>query len=323
MGLDRFPEPPVRDAEGYIRWMTTRTLPDLTTAALDPLRTTLTEFAPDLILRDRAERAALLLSIKTGIPEASVASSAEHALLSSTNGDHWLTAVAQFHGIDKTDLTHALRHPLFNLCLHPAMFHAAHRIPGNSVFAQHTGLSRSHSPAAQEILDLTDRSLPLVVIGVGSIADNLFPELLPGMLRSVSELPVTVVVFKASFGARSVSQISDNAILAVNGPQAEILQEASVVLCHGGFATVLDALCTATPVVAVPLISDWFYTAEQCARMGAGITIDFSGNWRQSITEAVDSILGTDTFHTAAKTFAAANSQLPSAQEVLSSRIPF
>jgi UDP:flavonoid glycosyltransferase YjiC (YdhE family) len=44
-------------------------------------------------------------------------------------------------------------------------------------------------------------------------------------------------------------------------------------MSHGGFNTMMSALCAAVPMVFFPVGSDQYFNANQCARLGAGIRL--------------------------------------------------
>jgi UDP:flavonoid glycosyltransferase YjiC (YdhE family) len=56
--------------------------------------------------------------------------------------------------------------------------------------------------------------------------------------------------------------------------QADVLEQAAVVLCHGGSGTTLGALAAGVPLVIVPLFADQPYNAAAVASAGAGIAVE-------------------------------------------------
>jgi len=56
-------------------------------------------------------------------------------------------------------------------------------------------------------------------------------------------------------------------------PQSLVLPYAQAVVCHGGYSTVVAALCAGVPVLIVPHGSDHMSNAIQCENLGVGLTI--------------------------------------------------
>ena len=57
-------------------------------------------------------------------------------------------------------------------------------------------------------------------------------------------------------------------------PQADVLDHADVMLCHGGLGSVLGAIETATPMVMVPLGADQLVNAEIAQQLGIATIVD-------------------------------------------------
>src|ERR1700689_3335580 len=59
-------------------------------------------------------------------------------------------------------------------------------------------------------------------------------------------------------------------------PQSSIMNECSLVVCHGGRSTVLTALARAVPVVCLPLGSGPFFVGRRLAALGLGASCEWS-----------------------------------------------
>jgi UDP:flavonoid glycosyltransferase YjiC (YdhE family) len=44
-------------------------------------------------------------------------------------------------------------------------------------------------------------------------------------------------------------------------------------VCHGGFNTVMGAMCEGVPIVCTPIAGDQIYNARRCEELGLGIQI--------------------------------------------------
>jgi UDP:flavonoid glycosyltransferase YjiC (YdhE family) len=56
-------------------------------------------------------------------------------------------------------------------------------------------------------------------------------------------------------------------------PLSVVLPRCDAMLSHGGFNTMMSALCAAVPMVFLPVGSDQFFNANQCVKLGAGIRL--------------------------------------------------
>jgi UDP:flavonoid glycosyltransferase YjiC (YdhE family) len=74
-------------------------------------------------------------------------------------------------------------------------------------------------------------------------------------------------------------------------PQRAVVDVSSVVVCHGGYGTVLDAVDAAVPLVVVPFGADQFVNAAAVERVGIGIALEERSRSPQPIRDAVVSLL--------------------------------
>jgi UDP:flavonoid glycosyltransferase YjiC (YdhE family) len=74
-------------------------------------------------------------------------------------------------------------------------------------------------------------------------------------------------------------------------PQADVLDHADVMLCHGGLGSVLGAIEAATPMVIVPLGADQLVNAEIAQQLGIATVIDPAAAGPEELREAISSVL--------------------------------
>jgi UDP:flavonoid glycosyltransferase YjiC (YdhE family) len=74
-------------------------------------------------------------------------------------------------------------------------------------------------------------------------------------------------------------------------PQRAVLERCAVVICHGGYGTILDAIDAAVPSVVVPFGADQPVNAAAIERLGIGIVVDDDTLAPQTIRDAVDAVL--------------------------------
>lgn len=77
---------------------------------------------------------------------------------------------------------------------------------------------------------------------------------------------------------------------------------ARAVLCHGGSGTLLEALGTGTPVVALPLFADHFANAAALEASGAGLAVrEWPEGSAQAVADALERVLAEPGFGSAAQ----------------------
>jgi UDP:flavonoid glycosyltransferase YjiC (YdhE family) len=79
-------------------------------------------------------------------------------------------------------------------------------------------------------------------------------------------------------------------------PHTSILPTCQGMLCHGGFNTMMGALCFGVPMVCVPLGSDQLFNARKVDENGAGIWLREEETSPEQIREAVRRILHDPSF---------------------------
>jgi UDP:flavonoid glycosyltransferase YjiC (YdhE family) len=85
-------------------------------------------------------------------------------------------------------------------------------------------------------------------------------------------------------------------------PQADVLAEASVVVCHGGSGTTLGALAAGLPLVIVPLFADQPENARRVAAVGAGVAVEPEPG---ALRGAIEEVLGEPSYGRRAREVAA------------------
>jgi UDP:flavonoid glycosyltransferase YjiC (YdhE family) len=94
-------------------------------------------------------------------------------------------------------------------------------------------------------------------------------------------------------------------------PQSQLYPDCAVAVSHGGFSTILGALCAGVPVVAVPHGADQFGNARRAAELGAGLVIDLAELTAQAMRSAVLTVLADDRFAKNARRLRASLHTLP------------
>jgi UDP:flavonoid glycosyltransferase YjiC (YdhE family) len=119
-----------------------------------------------------------------------------------------------------------------------------------------------------------DPAAPLVYVSFGSVAGSLgsFDALYPAILEVLADLPVRVLITTGEgYDPARLHPLPANAWAAQWWPQAAAMQEAALVIGHGGFGTTMTAVAAGVPQLVLPLFSnDQFQNAERVEAVGAG-----------------------------------------------------
>jgi MGT family glycosyltransferase len=109
--------------------------------------------------------------------------------------------------------------------------------------------------------------------------------------------------------------------------QADVLDRADLVVCHGGSGTAFGALAAGVPLVVVSLFADQPENGRRIAAAGAGLVVDEAdeadeaddADGASAITAAARSVLATPSYREAAGRMAAEMAAAPTAGDVLAS----
>src|SRR5205814_4683234 len=79
-------------------------------------------------------------------------------------------------------------------------------------------------------------------------------------------------------------------------PQSLLFPRCDLVVCHGGWNTVLAALGHGLPLVLLPIGADQPQNAERCAALGVGVTVRPEGRTPTAIRAAVREVLANPSY---------------------------
>lgn len=114
---------------------------------------------------------------------------------------------------------------------------------------------------------------PLVFISLGTLLGQRF-RLFQRIVRTCQKLHVQVLLAHCGgLNPRQAEALRQAGATWVTdfAPQHAALSRADAVICHGGWNTVLDALATRTPVLALPLAFDHHGAAARVVYAGTGL----------------------------------------------------
>ena len=116
---------------------------------------------------------------------------------------------------------------------------------------------------------------PVIYISVGTIlkgGDRFFRT----CMEAFGSESVTVVLSVGnSFDIAKLGAIPGNFIVRNHVPQISVLKQASLFITHGGMNSVSEAMVSGVPMVVIPFVSDQPVNAQQVARLGLGMVLDY------------------------------------------------
>jgi UDP:flavonoid glycosyltransferase YjiC (YdhE family) len=137
-------------------------------------------------------------------------------------------------------------------------------------------------------------------------------------LDALRDLPVNVVL-TCGFGTEpeAFEPLPSNVAVQQYVSQALLLPRCSAVVCHAGAGTIIGALAHGVPLVCLPRGADQFGNARQISRIGAGITLLPDQVSAETIRDATRSVLGDDSYASAAASVKTEIERLPDPSAVV------
>lgn len=143
-------------------------------------------------------------------------------------------------------------------------------------------------------VDDLGRERPLVYATLGTaFSDPAFDlPFFPAVLEGLREQPVDLVVTVGPVrDPASLGEQPSNVLVRSYVPQRGLLERCAVVVCHGGYGTLLDAIDAGTPLVVVPFGADQPINARSVERLGIGRVLDDDLLTAEAVREAVADLL--------------------------------
>lgn len=235
------------------------------TAMLPPVRAAISEYRPDLVLRDSLEYASAAAADEAGTPHARIAVS-----LASPLTDAAAEAALE-----------SLRHGLLEAIVTSPYLTRFPASLDESVYPM-TLRYRAPRPDPAPLPDWWHgSSRPLVYVTFGTVAPQR-PELhgaFHAALCAVAGLPVRVLLTVGhDLDVAAFGPLPDNVHCEPWVDQDQALACAAAVLSHGGSGTVLGAVAAGVPQVILPMFADQPANARTIAAAGAGISLESEEN---------------------------------------------
>lgn len=237
------------------------------------LRELIERHEPDIVVRETWEFAGALAAEAAGIP---------HAVVSAgLNFEIWKHMVADTVADLRRENGLTPDPELRSLCDTLVLDHApsSFQFPDLPMPSGRVPVGRTFFDGGTEETGMPEvpRDAPLVYVTAGTVFNRLpgfFSTILEGLATEEVQVLVTtgVPLEPADLGLK---RLPENVTLASYVPQSRVLQEAAVMISHGGFNTVLGALNFGVPLLMVPIAADHGQNALRVQDTGCGLCIPF------------------------------------------------
>jgi UDP-N-acetylglucosamine transferase subunit ALG13 len=235
-----------------------------TGAMLPGMREVMTEWRPDLVLREPCEYASAIVAREMTITTAQVAISSARAELAS------IAVAAPALERHRKGLAHELVTTPY-LTRFPPSFDRP-EFPSTERY-------RTESAGPRPLPDWWHGSdKPLIYVTFGTVLGHLSiaAGVVDTAMRAVSGIADTRVLLTVGQGLdpSRIAPPSENVRVESWVDQVDVFAEAAVVLCHGGSGTVFGALAAGVPLVVVPVFADQFDNGRRVSERGVGVTVE-------------------------------------------------
>lgn len=149
-----------------------------------------------------------------------------------------------------------------------------------------------------------------------AIPSNTNAEVFRTLIEAVGSLDLDVLITTGwGVGRDELGPVPANVLVEEYVPQGQVLDQVSLVVCHGGSGTMLASLGAGLPVVALPQGADQFVNAPCWLRSGAVAVLQPSGLDVASIASTVASTLHSAEMRAAAELASQAMAAMPPPSE--------
>jgi UDP:flavonoid glycosyltransferase YjiC (YdhE family) len=305
-------EPPKRTGEASAAGNKKRLGHLAALALLELMERTVQDWRPDVILREPYEYASAAVAARLSVPVAQIAIGLAGDIWNSI--DKAAPELDAFHD----GLAGELRQSPF-LTRMPASLDAS-PFPATWRYRMPAVTPREALPAWW-----ADSGAPLVYVSFGTVVSGKSQagEVYRALIDAVSGLGARVLLTVGrDFDIARLRDVPANVRLEAWVDQADVLDEAGLVVCHSGSGTVYGALAAGVPLVVIPMFGDHFANATAVARASVGLQVltgqDAQGRPRlvsredaPRIRQAIETVLTDGSYRQAARSVAAEMAAAP------------
>jgi MGT family glycosyltransferase len=148
---------------------------------------------------------------------------------------------------------------------------------------------------------------PLIYASLGT-AQNRLLHVFRAIAEACSHLPMQLVLSMGG-GAdpAELGKLPGNPLVVKFAPQLQLVELADLVITHAGMNTTIETLAQGKPMVAIPITNDQTSVATRIAWSGCGAWLPVARATAQRIGQAVEKVLGDESYGQNAQRLAAAN----------------
>jgi zeaxanthin glucosyltransferase len=151
------------------------------------------------------------------------------------------------------------------------------------------------TPFPWDWLDGHDRH---VLVSMGTLSQTSSIRFMGTVLEAVAGKPYGVIVVG---DPGLLPEIPENVLVVPFVPQLSLMPRIDAVVSHGGHNTTVGALSQGVPLVCAPIRDDQPILADQLARSGAGLRINFNRCKAPDVAAAIDALLDDPSYREAAR----------------------
>jgi UDP:flavonoid glycosyltransferase YjiC (YdhE family) len=298
-------------------------------AALPALSKIITDWRPDVVVRETCEFGSLVAAHRAGIAQLEVAIGMGRigpelvGVLAGSLAD--LSIMAGLPPVRGAELL--LQGDSFTSV--PASLDSGELMLGKPQQEQADGdrrrlwRFRTHTAAAEVALPAAwgDPSQPLVYVSYGSVTARQpqFAPMYQATLDVLADLPIRVLMTTGrDLDPADLDPVPPNSHVERWWPQEVVMGGSAAVIGHGGFGTTMTALAAGVPQIFLPLFSfDQAINADRVAAVNAGIQLSSGLAGVPDLPAALSRVLGDPAFTEGARAVAAEIAGLPAITECL------
>lgn len=267
------------------------------------------EWPADLIIRESLEFSGCVAAEALGLPHASVAAAADSALDRRRELSGPLAPLRADVGLaPDPDGAMPFRH--LHLCFTPPSFDGPDAdFPPTARFLAHQSTPRVEDRVPAWVDQLPDR--PTVLVSMGTVFHRT-PGLYEAILAALRDEPINLLVALGFDQDPSrLGAVPPHVRVEPTLPQVALLPRCELLVTHGGFNSVKEALRAGVPMVVIPIAGDQPYCAARCEALGVARIIAPTAREPQAIHAAARAVLDDTSYHQRARQMRSEIDSLP------------
>jgi UDP:flavonoid glycosyltransferase YjiC (YdhE family) len=278
----------------------------------------MTQWRPDLVVRDEMDFAAAIAAELLEVAHASVAVIAAGGFTRPDVVREPLAALRSDVGLDPSDTMPMLHRYLSLVPVPPSYRDPRDPLPPTA---------HPVRPAVLEAGRIEQRPLrgpgtehrPSVYFTLGTVFPQESGDLFKRVLAGLTALPVEVTVTSGNeIAAGELGDQPASVRIEPFLPLGEVLARSDVVVSHGGSGTVISSLAFGIPQVLLPMGADQPNNADRCDELGVAVILDALTSTPGEIAQATATVLREPAYRTNAERLRAEAASLPDARHAAS-----